>query len=224
MYCPNCGKQIANESRFCMWCGKAMPGTEPEPLAPEKKVFNTNPAVQMKLDCFPIGNIEIDHRNGIGRGIRLWITLLDSSGSQTTSEGVFTFIISDYNNYGNKIITIRTGRFDILKNPKNITSLSEKDIAAIKGTDKRKVSRARNYFTENVKFISANNKVGRGDFSEGTITWDSTQAKEKVLHCTWEQMTPPIYPSGDNLYVHVWFLTPEGMLLYAYTKIWGWKG
>lgn len=216
MYCPNCGKQIAEESRFCMWCGKAMPGTEPEPPTPEKKVFNTNPAVQMKLECWPIGNIEIDqrHHDLVGRGIRLWVTLLDSSGSQTTSEGVYTFIIS---NYGSEPIRIVAGRerYYKLKDPKNITSLSEKDIAAIKGRD------AGRYFTGDVGFISANNKVGREDFSEGTITWAQTQAKQKVLHCPWEQMAPTTYHGTrwDSSYprVHVWFLTP-GVCCFTLTR------
>ena len=200
MYCPNCGTNVPNGSRFCVRCGSSMPGMVP--VAPQQGKVNTNAAVSIKLQFRPQGNIEIEEINHglrgreqrIRRGFRLEIMLFDKSNQHTASDGAFTMMIPNMG-YARSSTTLALK----LRNPKQIITLTDKEWHEAS----RHISGI-----ESVYFARSNIKVKRNDF----------QFSGRELVYEYVHQGPPIYASGVGNYVsaHVWFLTTDDKLLYNY--------
>lgn len=86
--------------------------------------FDGNPAVAIYLaECYPTGNIEIKgqgmfNSGMVGRGFRIWVTLVDANRSYTVSDGLLSIVI----NYGDSPITIK------YKRPEEIARMTDEDL------------------------------------------------------------------------------------------------
>ncbi len=205
MYCPNCGKQIADESLFCMYCGKATPTIGATTVAaPETKLLNSNPAVQMKLNCWPRGNVVANKNAGfswICRSLWVWIRLLDTDNNHTPSNGRFTMLVTG------SIPNSRPLMFKNASNAASIVSIKEKE--NIKSY--LDVSAFNILGQSDIHFELRNKVVAKEDFAEKSLIWNTTQAEENVIryHINVPNMICVRDTSSMSPTVHLWFSRPK---------------
>jgi len=85
MYCSSCGKQIPDESTFCMHCGKR--------ISKHRRVSENPPIAIEKIYLTKEGPTDVKSKGGffsnavIGRGFSVSVSLIDSSNKSTISDG-----------------------------------------------------------------------------------------------------------------------------------------
>ena len=88
MICQSCGKEIPDESRFCLYCGFRAPTEEPKPVVAPSPLFSLE-VVDFKA-CGPT-IVESGYLNErLRRGFEFTICVRDSSGIPIVSEGELT--------------------------------------------------------------------------------------------------------------------------------------
>jgi len=94
MYCLKCGKEIPQQSVFCMFCGT-------DQRAPQIKTFNQNPPLYIdNVDFWLTGPREVRERGFfkvdlIGRRIGFSFCLKDNENNYTTSNGQVYIAVAD---------------------------------------------------------------------------------------------------------------------------------
>jgi hypothetical protein len=90
MFCPACGKEIPENSNYCMFCGSSV--SEP---APTEASLNENTPAAIGLTVHKKGNAQTreDGLTGFPLHIQFWLN--DEYGDATVSSGEVTIVVLD---------------------------------------------------------------------------------------------------------------------------------
>ena len=98
MYCPECGKEVADVSKFCMHCGFSLTGADSKPPPQKSLAINSEPPTSIgQVELYMEGNSSIKRSwtgTWITRDVAVWFSLFDSCNRQTTASGSLLVIVS----------------------------------------------------------------------------------------------------------------------------------
>jgi hypothetical protein len=197
MYCLSCGKSIPDESNFCLYCGTRIPDS-----TSRLTTKNTTPIAIDQAFIRVHGPTEVKKGNfltftKVGRGFRFGFSLLDATSEPTTSDGEL-------------IVAFRQ--------PEAVSGYLDKN-RILESSVREARSIKNNSYTLWYKKI----EVKKDDFHwQDVASW--WEGQSRLLLYAYTQLTPLLEVNeGKDVYLHLWFITPEGKCLYK-TGAWTyWK-
>jgi hypothetical protein len=200
--CPYCDEDISANAKKCRWCGEwldksAQPSSSqpvPTPAPAPSLLTNTRPAVSIaEHSLWAQGNIETKPRKflavyiSVGRGFKIWITLHDSTGHYTVSDGLLTIMLRDD------------------PDPLNVPS---KEILLL--SDPKSKNRSTSPYKIHSYLFQPLIPIKRTIFEEVTYR-DGKKAAGFYYN-----YSEPIYIDTEyhSAAVHAWFTTPDNTVLY----------
>ena len=98
MFCPECGIEIPEASRFCMHCGFSITAADSKSTPPKSSQINSAPATAIgSVELYMEGNASIKRSwtgTWITKNVAVWFCLFDSQNRQTTATGSLVVIVS----------------------------------------------------------------------------------------------------------------------------------
>jgi len=86
MFCQNCGKQIPDESKFCLFCGKEISKI----IKIDEPINSKMPVSVSRLIVWLLNEMEDKGRGKVSKKLGLNFQLVDENGDQTSYDGIAT--------------------------------------------------------------------------------------------------------------------------------------
>jgi len=213
MYCRKCGVQIADDSTYCYKCGAKITISESSEDTFEI-IANRTPPVQCTLKILLIGNIEekyIPYTKNYGRNFSLLVSLIDSSGRGTISDGLLTVAVTNKQ----EPLKLRGKPEDLSK----VVSPGKPrifDFGIAQRLPYAQLAAQINGMAVNYLYFGhANIPVFSQEFKEKEFTNVKTGAKQKILGYSYTCPEVVFVPKDEWAYIHIWFLTKDNRLIYG---------